>query len=71
MTAEAAALEYLASSDIKQANLNTVAGALVLACDIIEDLGNMISDRLDVAGLSAEEMEFVAHARELAEGVSQ
>lgn len=52
------------SSDIKQANINTVAGALLLACDLIDDLQ---------AGkqLSAAELEFVGHCRDLAAGVSQ
>lgn len=67
MTAEAAAYQLShaeVSSDIKQRNLNTVAGALVLACDLIDDLQ---------AGktLSAADLEFVGHARELAQGVSQ
>lgn len=67
MTAQAAAYQLTdaeISGDIKQANLNTVAGALTLACDLIEEvnLGKV---------LSAEELEFVAHCCELAAVVSQ
>lgn len=65
MTANAAAYQLTAaevSSDIKQANLNHVAGALLLACDMLDEKG---------VGLAAPELEFVAHARELAEGVRQ
>lgn len=67
MTAQAAALrltEDQISSEIKQYNLNTVSGALLLACDLIEDLQ-------DGKQLSAQEVEFVTHCRELAEGVYQ
>lgn len=48
------------SSDIKQANLEIVAGALLLACDILEE---------KALGMSQEEIEFVSHARELANEV--
>lgn len=39
--------------------LNTVAGALLLACDLLDDYAT---------GMSETEREFVQHARELAEG---
>lgn len=52
------------SSDIKQANTEILAGALDLACDLIDDL---------IAGrkMSAEELEFIEHARDLAKGFKQ
>lgn len=67
MTANAEAFQLSQdqiSSDIKQYNLNTTAGALLLACDLIEDLQ-------EGKQLSAQEVEFVAHCRDLAEGVRQ
>ena len=60
MTANAAALEIAENGY----NLNNVSGALMLACDLIEDL-------IEGKKLSAAELEFVGHARELAEGVRQ
>lgn len=65
MTANAEAFQLSQaeiSSEIKQHNLNTVAGALLLACDLLDE---------KATGLSAPELEFVGHARELAEGVRQ
>ena len=65
MTANAASLQLTdaeISSDIKQYNLNTVAGCVHLLCDLIEDLR-------EGTELSGPELEFVAHARELADGV--
>lgn len=65
MTANAAAYQLSQaeiSSDIKQANTNTVAGALLLLADIAEE---------KAVGLTAAELEFVGHCRELAEGVRQ
>lgn len=50
------------SSDIKQANTNTVAGALLLLADIAEE---------KAVGLTTAELEFVCHCRDLAQGVSQ
>lgn len=65
MTANAEAFQLSQdqiSIDIKQANINHVAGALILACDLLDEKG---------VGLSAPELEFVGHARDLAEGVRQ
>lgn len=65
MTANAEAFqlnEDQLSSSIKQHNANRVAGALILACDLLDEKG---------VGLSAPELEFVGHARDLAEGVRQ
>lgn len=65
MTAEAAAFQLThaeISSDIKQANINAIAGALLLLADIAEE---------KAVGLTAAELEFVCHCRDLAQGVSQ
>ena len=57
MTAQAEALE-LAETGTQTAH--TIAGALLLACDLLDEQAH---------GLSAPELEFVGHCRELTEGV--